>query len=243
MDPLESKYGMEVVEVLSEMNNHVILIKNKQENYYILKIFKSENGKKMESYVSHLFKDDKRFQEIYAEEIEYIVYHYDKNYEDTNHMLDYRMAIDISKKLILLVYDLHQKGVVHRDLKPENILYHKETKSLKLIDFESAYVKGDHSFQSKIFGTEKFFDPYAKSKGFDYPFTFEDYKNIEKYTLGLCIYEFLSGKEFIPGTEVAIVEELENLDFLWSNIVKNLIQPNPKYRTELILVLRLLDTQ
>jgi WD40 repeat protein len=91
----------------------------------------------------------------------------------------------------------HQKGVIHRDLKPANVLVHS-TGRPKVIDFGIARVEGLSPERREIVGTIPYMSPEQLTPGEDV-----DVRS-DVYSLGVLLYEFVSGKRpyEVPSTSI-----------------------------------------
>ncbi len=94
----------------------------------------------------------------------------------------------------------HDKGVIHRDIKPANILISKHGE-VKLVDFGIATSEKESddglTKDGMMLGTPAYIPPEQ----------IEDAKNVDRradiYSLGIVIYEMLTGKTPFPGTFTA----------------------------------------
>jgi len=99
-------------------------------------------------------------------------------------------AITIAVRVLDALEHIHSRGVAHRDLKPENIMVGAEDK-IKLIDFGIA-AKADarrltFGKLSQVMGTPDYISPeQVKGRRGD--------KRSDLYSLGVILYEMLTGK-------------------------------------------------
>ncbi|MCK4575621.1 sigma 54-interacting transcriptional regulator [candidate division WOR-3 bacterium] len=109
----------------------------------------------------------------------------------------------------------HNRGFIHSDLKPENILYNPQEKRAVLIDFGFA---GIPTYSTELAGTIGYMAPEViKGIGID--------QRSDLYSLGVIIYEILSGKKF-KETCVPIKDVPEEIN----NIIARLISREPAIR-------------
>ncbi|MCU1336530.1 MAG: Serine/threonine-protein kinase PknB [Bryobacterales bacterium] len=105
-------------------------------------------------------------------------------------------AIRIALRVLEALEHIHSRGVAHRDLKPENIMVDPEDR-IKLIDFGIAAKTGARRLTfgklSQVMGTPDYISPeQVKGSRGD--------KRSDLYSLGVILYEMLSGKLPFTGT-------------------------------------------
>lgn len=114
--------------------------------------------------------------------------------------LDLRTKLELFARICDAVQHAHQRGVIHRDLKPGNILV-DETGQPKVVDFGLARVVGvdsqltAHTEAGAVIGTLRYMSPEQAAGDVDAMDTRTDV-----YSLGLILYELLSGR---PPYEIA----------------------------------------
>lgn len=120
-----------------------------------------------------------------------------------------QLAVQIARDALEGLAVCHELGVVHRDIKPNNILLSPEGRA-KLADFGLATAYATH-LESSIYrlsssgffmGTPRFAPPEAWEGAHPSP-------DWDLYSLGLVLYEGLSGKPAYDGnTPLAIVKQI-----------------------------------
>ena len=115
-------------------------------------------------------------------------YFYKYKKKEWIYKLSRNSKIDLTKKIIDIVYELHKKNVVHCDLKTNNILYNDKNKELILIDFGA----------SCFISTNKEKDTYTNMGTMGYACTILNDEGIcskksDIYSLGVCITEIWCG--------------------------------------------------
>ncbi|MCK5258107.1 MAG: protein kinase, partial [Thermoplasmatales archaeon] len=116
----------------------------------------------------------------------------------------------------------HNKGFIHSDLKPEHILYNINKKKAVLIDFGFAQLRlaesGITGQDVKLAGTMGYIAPEViKGIGID--------QRSDLYSLGVIIYEILSGKK-IKDT----FEPIKGIPEQINNIIARLMSKEPAIR-------------
>ncbi|MCK5708652.1 MAG: protein kinase [Candidatus Aureabacteria bacterium] len=99
-------------------------------------------------------------------------------------------AIDIVKKVALILSDLHKKAILHRDIKPSNIMLKKDG-SIVLLDFGISKCLDDesmHKLTHEPIGTPAYMPPeFIRSSG-----RASDERS-DIYSLGVMLYEIATG--------------------------------------------------
>lgn len=134
--------------------------------------------------------------------------------------------------LVLIIENLHKRGIVYRDLKPENIMVDDEG-YLKLIDFGTAkFIKGK---TYTIVGTPHYMAPEViKGSGYS--------QTVDLWSMGVIIYEFIEGNLPFGENEedpYRIYEKVLDHKLLFSELefceklkylVSHLLSVDPVYR-------------
>ena len=106
----------------------------------------------------------------------------------------------------------HAAGVVHRDVKPENVfLVHAADGSeiVKVLDFGAAWVVGEHAARARritassgVVGTPEYMAPEQLSGA-------EGHPSADVYSLGIVLYELVTGREPFTGSSWQEVARLQ----------------------------------
>lgn len=109
--------------------------------------------------------------------------------------MDAAQALQLARQLAHALEAAHQQGILHRDLKPGNVLVSHG--SVKLLDFGLATMTdtdfdGTKTAESAIAGTVAYMSPeQAQGQSLD--------GRSDVFSLGVVLYELLSGKQAFPG--------------------------------------------
>jgi eukaryotic-like serine/threonine-protein kinase len=126
-----------------------------------------------------------------------------------------RKAVDIAAQIAAGLAAAHAAGIVHRDLKPENVIVTSEGVA-KILDFGVARMETKaaaanetatmaHTLAGSVVGTAAYMSPEQARAGD------VDYRS-DQFSLGLVLYEMLSGKQAFSGPSAvqvmsAIIEQ------------------------------------
>jgi eukaryotic-like serine/threonine-protein kinase len=126
-----------------------------------------------------------------------------------------RKAVDIAAQIAAGLAAAHAAGIVHRDLKPENVIVTSEGVA-KILDFGVARMETKaaaanetatlaHTSAGSVVGTAAYMSPEQARAGD------VDYRS-DQFSLGLVLYEMLSGKQAFSGPSTvqvmsAIIEQ------------------------------------
>lgn len=106
---------------------------------------------------------------------------------------------DIFRDVLIACKHMHNHNFIHRDLKPDNIMYNKVDGSIKILDFGIAKpfdISEEDNIQetmaNMLVGTPKYMSPeQLQTKDLDI--------RSDIYSLGVILYEMLTGKYCFPG--------------------------------------------
>ena len=142
-------------------------------------------------------------------------------------------GIEIARKLCAGLAAAHSRGVLHRDLKPANIMIDVEGQVL-ISDFGIASLMRDRE-SALLAGTPTYMAPEQLANG-------ESTVRTDLYSLGLVMYEMLTGKRLYEAGSIAELRRLhESLPANPSSIVPEIdaaterailwcLEPDPRHR-------------
>jgi serine/threonine-protein kinase PpkA len=135
-----------------------------------------------------------------------------------------RGALRIALQIAIALDAIHSRGIVHRDLKPSNILFRADGRPV-IVDFGLAKDLGSNTvltIAGKLLATPRYMSPeQCMGKEVD--------QRSDLYSLGVILYEMLSGKKIYDRANVA---ELVRL---------HVQEPAPRLPEELAAYQALLD--
>lgn len=116
-----------------------------------------------------------------------------KQYITHHYPIPLPQVIDIMEQVLSAVESAHEHGIIHRDLKPQNILI-DQNKNLKITDFGIATATYDNSLTqtNTLVGSVHYLSP-EQARGSVAT------KRSDIYSLGIILYELLTGKVPFEG--------------------------------------------
>lgn len=113
-----------------------------------------------------------------------------KEYIEEKRFLNWREACEFASQIAMALECAHKHGIIHRDIKPHNIILTKEH-TLKVADFGIARTTGSETLVASknggVFGSVNYISPEQARGGYVDART-------DIYSLGVVLYEMLSGK-------------------------------------------------
>lgn len=133
---------------------------------------------------------------------------------DTHKVLDTERALTICRQILSALDHAHKKGIIHRDLKPSNILIDEEGNT-KVIDFGLAKTKGSSLTQSGMtMGTLWYMSP-EQVLGHNSSIS----ERTDIFSVGVILYEMLSGERPFTGSDASVVQKILNLDPVFPSLL------------------------
>lgn len=119
-----------------------------------------------------------------------------KQYMDKKGALDWKEVVHFSKQITRALAHAHERGIIHRDIKPQNIMLLRDG-TLKVADFGIAALENEvHENNGQTIGSIHYIAPeQARGKSPD--------ARSDIYSLGVVMYEMLSGKLPYTGSTLA----------------------------------------
>ena len=158
-----------------------------------------------------------------------------KKFIEKKGKLDVKEAVGIGIQIAQGMEAAHNNHIIHRDIKPQNIIISKEGK-VKVTDFGIAKAATSNTITSNAMGSVHYISPEQARGGYS------DEKS-DIYSLGVTLYEMLSGKVPFEGESTVTVAlahiqdeavPLEELDptipMSLSKIVQKCMQKKPDMR-------------
>ena len=158
-----------------------------------------------------------------------------KEYISKKGKLSVKEATSIAIQVSMGLEAAHSHGIVHRDVKPQNIIISMDGK-VKVTDFGIARAASSNTISSNVMGSVHYSSPEQVRGGYS------DEKS-DIYSLGVTLYEMLSGKVPFEGESTVTValahiqdeavplQQLDpNIPLSLSKIVQKCMQKKPDMR-------------
>ena len=120
-----------------------------------------------------------------------------KSFIERKGSLEIREATGIAIQIAMGMEAAHDNHIIHRDIKPQNIIISKEGK-VKVTDFGIAKAASSNTITSNAMGSVHYISPEQARGGYS------DEKS-DIYSLGVTLYEMLSGKVPFTGDSTVSV--------------------------------------
>ncbi|MEO8750776.1 MAG: Stk1 family PASTA domain-containing Ser/Thr kinase [Allobranchiibius sp.] len=112
----------------------------------------------------------------------------------TTSPMSVRRVLQIAEGILAALAVAHSRGIVHRDIKPENVLL-RDDGTVKVVDFglaRAVTTRTASADSSVIFGTAAYLSPEQVETG-------RSSERSDVYSVGLLIFEMLTGNKAFPG--------------------------------------------
>ncbi len=136
---------------------------------------------------------------------------------------DLQEAVTIARAIASALGDIHSRRIVHRNINPANILYNRNTRVLKLIDFNIATVFTEDAIPAEINNTLEGTLTYLSPEQTGRMNRSVDYRT-DFYSLGATLYHLVTG---IPP-----FAEHDPMELIHCHIARH--PPSPRSRNPLI---------
>lgn len=170
-----------------------------------------------------------------------------KRFIERKGKLDKKEAVGITIQIAQGMEAAHDNNIIHRDIKPQNIIISRDGK-VKVTDFGIAKASNSNTITSNAMGSVHYLSPEQARGGYS------DEKS-DIYSLGVTLYEMLSGKvpfagdntvsvamQHIQGEAMPLRELEESIPLSIDKIVQKCMQKKPERRyhsaSELIIDLK-----
>ena len=120
-----------------------------------------------------------------------------KRFIEKKGKLDIKEAVGITIQIAQGMEAAHNNNIIHRDIKPQNIIISREGK-VKVTDFGIAKASNSNTITSNAMGSVHYLSPEQARGGYS------DEKS-DIYSLGVSLYEMLSGKVPFAGDNTVSV--------------------------------------
>jgi eukaryotic-like serine/threonine-protein kinase len=158
-----------------------------------------------------------------------------KNFIERKGKLEVKEAVGIAIQIAMGMEAAHTNHIIHRDIKPQNIIISREGK-VKVTDFGIAKATNSNTITSNAMGSVHYLSPEQARGGYS------DEKS-DIYSLGVTLYEMLSGKVPFAGDNTVSVALLHiqgeatplreidpNIPISVDRIVQKCMQKKPERR-------------
>ncbi len=158
-----------------------------------------------------------------------------KRFIERKGKLDIKEAVGIGIQIAQGMDAAHENHIIHRDIKPQNIIISRDGK-VKVTDFGIAKATNSNTITSNAMGSVHYLSPEQARGGYS------DEKS-DIYSLGVTLYEMLSGKVPFSGDNTVSVALLHiqaeaiplrdmdpNIPFSIDKIVQKCMQKRPERR-------------